>query len=81
MMLPMPRDFTDWKLWAAQLVRALILEPEKQVAKTRAYTVATVPPPIEASMIIVVTNEVGGQTLAVSDGTNWRRVKDGAIIS
>jgi hypothetical protein len=81
MMLPAPRDFSDWKGWAAQLVKALTFSEEKPVAKTRAYTVAAVPPPIELGMIIVVTNETGGQTLATSDGTNWRRVKDGAIIS
>lgn len=30
---------------------------------------------------IIVTNETGGRTIATSDGTNWRRVSDGAIVS
>ena len=31
--------------------------------------------------IVFVINEVGGPTLAFSDGTNWRRVQDRAIIT
>lgn len=30
---------------------------------------------------IVVTNDVGGEVPAFSDGTNWRRATDRAIIS
>lgn len=31
--------------------------------------------------MIIVSDETGGRTLATSDGTNWRRVADGAVIS
>lgn len=31
--------------------------------------------------LIVVYDEIGGRTPAYSDGTNWRRVADGAIVS
>ncbi len=31
--------------------------------------------------IIVVTDDVGGPTLALSDGTNWLRVSDNAVVS
>ena len=31
--------------------------------------------------IIYVSNETGGATLAFSDGTNWRRVQDRAVVS
>lgn len=31
--------------------------------------------------LVAVTNEAGGYTLAFSDGTNWRRVQDRAIVS
>lgn len=48
----------------------------------KSYTVATVP---TASTypdgVIIVSDETGGRTLATSDGTNWRRVSDGAIVS
>lgn len=47
-----------------------------------AYTVATLP---DASKwprcVVIVTDEVGGHTLAVSDGTNWLRVSDGTGVS
>lgn len=46
------------------------------------FTVATVP---SASAfdngVIIVSDETGGRALATSDGTNWRRVSDGAIVS
>ncbi len=33
------------------------------------------------SSIIFVTDDVGGPTLAFSDGTSWKRVSDNAVIS
>jgi hypothetical protein len=46
------------------------------------YTVATLP---TASLwtqgLIYVSDETGGATIAFSDGTNWRRVQDRAIVS
>ena len=47
-----------------------------------AYTVITVPTATSAvAQIIYVSDETNGATLAFSDGTNWRRVQDLAIIS
>lgn len=47
-----------------------------------AYTVATVPSAATyARAIIYVSDEGGGATTAFSDGTNWRRHADRAIIS
>lgn len=31
--------------------------------------------------VIIVSDEAGGRTLATSDGTNWKRVSDGATVS
>ena len=31
--------------------------------------------------LVHVSNETGGATLAASDGINWRRVSDGAVVS
>lgn len=49
----------------------------------KSYTVATVPSASAsgAGAEIYVTDETGGATLAFSDGTNWRRVQDRAVIS
>ena len=45
------------------------------------YTVATVPSATQPGQMIYVTNETGGATMAFSDGTNWRRIQDRAVIS
>lgn len=56
----------------------------------RAYQVSTLPPAADyfnsdatlGFMVVVgVTNETGGATLAFSDGTNWRRVQDRNVVS
>lgn len=31
--------------------------------------------------VIIVSDEIGGRTMAFSDGTNWRRVQDRNIVS
>lgn len=46
------------------------------------YTVSTLPDAtIEAGGMIFVSDEVGGAVPAFTDGTNWRRVTDRAIVS
>jgi hypothetical protein len=46
------------------------------------YTVVTVPAATAgAGQLIYVSDESGGATLAFSDGTDWRRLADRAIIS
>jgi hypothetical protein len=45
------------------------------------YTVTTLPPADPAAQIIFVSNESGGAVLAFSDGTNWRRCTDRAIVT
>lgn len=44
------------------------------------YTVATLPSPV-AGGFIFVTDESGGATLAMSDGVDWRRVTDRAVVT
>ena len=45
------------------------------------YTVSTLPIVGMKRKLIYVSNEVGGAVIAFSDGTNWRRVTDRAIVS
>ena len=45
------------------------------------YTVAGLPAATTAGGFIYVSDETGGATMAFSDGTNWRRVQDRAIVS
>lgn len=51
--------------------------------KVKSYTVAGVPSAATngAGAMIYVSNETGGAVIAFSDGTNWRRVTDRAVIS
>jgi len=45
------------------------------------YTTTTLPAATLAGQMIYVTNESGGAVPAFSDGTNWRRVTDRAIVT
>ena len=46
------------------------------------YTVATLPTAATYPRgVIYVSDETGGATLAFSDGTDWRRVADRAVVS
>ena len=54
------------------------------VLRLPTYTVATLPavPPIANGIYMIgVSDETGGAVPAFSDGTNWRRVQDRAIVS
>lgn len=48
--------------------------------KVKSYTVSSLPTNT-AGGIAFVSNETGGAVLAFSDGTNWRRVTDRAVVS
>ena len=45
------------------------------------WTVATLPNPVPAAQVIYVSDEAGGAVMAFSDGTNWRRCTDRAIVT
>ncbi len=45
------------------------------------YTVSTLPNPGVPGQMIYVSNDVGGPTMAFSDGSSWRRIQDRAIVS
>lgn len=74
-----PDDYTTTAaltilLDAKQTAGEIVILPE--------YTVATVPDPtLTDNGIIIVSDEAGGRTIATSDGTDWCRVSDGAVIS
>ena len=52
------------------------------VGKLNSYTVATVPTASSyTGFMIYVTDDVGGAIPAFSDGTDWRRSTDRAIVS
>ena len=77
---------SEWRTWFFNLFDRIGQGP----VGMKGYTVASLPSAAsyadnttgtEFSSLIYVVNETGGATLAFSDGTNWRRVQDRAIVS
>lgn len=74
---------TDWSArWAQRLVSEIRRTFSEPVHLDN-FTVATLPSAMDLhpGTLIFVTNETGGSVPAFSDGTNWRRVTDRAIVS
>jgi len=72
-----------WKKWLYDIYERVGAGP----FKIRSYTISALP---DAKMwgdaavftsLIYITDESGGAVIAYSDGTNWRRVTDQAIVS
>ena len=61
------------------IVTSGLIYPDQFVLPS--FTTTTLPSASVAGAMIYVTNESGGAVPAFSDGTNWRRVTDRAIVS
>lgn len=76
------RYLRDVELWIKQ-----VYENISGIDRARSYTVANLPsasdfdPEDGGAAYLYVSDETGGATLAFSDGTNWRRVQDRAVVS
>ena len=62
--------------WQRYLQESIVIADQ-----AKEYTVATLPAASGTIRLAFVTNETGGYVLAFSDGTNWRRVTDRAVVS
>jgi hypothetical protein len=62
-----------------EIVISGVFYPTQLVIPT--YTVSTLPSASIPAQMIYVSNESGGAVPAFSDGTNWRRVTDRAIVT
>lgn len=72
----------EWDAFFSLLVAAVNAVSQNALVSPKAYTVATVPDPIEnAGRMIYVSDAATGSIPAFSDGTDWRRVDTRAIIS
>ena len=76
--------------WANETVRILestidVIERTKQtkgtIARVSSCLKTNIPNATQPGEIIYVSNETGGAVLACSDGTNWRRVTDRAVVA
>ena len=91
--LPVPVTHGDpiehRRLLAERVNQAQLADGSTRMAaplKVASYTVADLATAALAaslweSSIVYVSDEAGGATLAFSDGTNWRRAQDRAIVS
>lgn len=52
-----------------------------QQSQLTSYTVATLPAATTAGGMIYVSDETGGAVPAFSDGTDWRRFTDRAVVA
>jgi hypothetical protein len=75
-------DIDDYTTTAALTALLAAKQDAGAIVILPTYTVAGVPAAASNTRgLIYVSNETGGATVAFSDGTNWRRVQDRAIIS
>lgn len=72
----------EWIRKATGLINGLIgrVEALEAAPSAPSHEVASLPAPV-AGRFIYVPDESGGPTLAFSDGADWRRVSDGAVVS
>lgn len=76
----LPFQFINW-------VQLLFSRVGEGPFKVKGYSKSTLPSASEwqgdndFTSLIYVYDETGGGTVAFSDGTNWRRVQDRAIVS
>ena len=89
-MIAGPGTFAAWRDWARQVQQ--VLNPfmtrvetsffrQGQVLRLARHAVADLPDPGVPGAVIYVSDESGGAVPAFSDGTNWRRVTDRAVVS
>lgn len=73
----------NWDNWLKRYTALWIHYFDERLNKPESYTVATVPSAAArgAGAMIYVSDASGGAVPAYSDGTDWRNVKNGNIIS
>jgi hypothetical protein len=89
-MIPNPAGYPAWQNWALAVTRVLtpfITKAEStfyrqgQIPRVAVFAVANMPSADDLGRIIYVSDETGGAVLAFSDGSDWRRVTDRAVVS
>lgn len=80
--VPLYQELSTSGVWASWFKSVADLLQGKIPVLLPSFTVSGVPSASDnPNGLIYVSNETGGAVLAFSDGTNWRRVTDRAIIS
>ncbi len=83
MIFPQPEMYKDWKQWGAQITQTLTgLFTNPEARPLNAYVIARLPSAAASKwQMVIVLDETDGEIPAWSDGTNWRRVTDRAVVS
>lgn len=82
MKLVVPASAEAWLFRIFRDIEVALGGPQDVPLRLKSYTVAGLPGAAAwKGGMIIVSNEVGGEIPAWSDGTNWRRVSDRAIVS
>ncbi len=86
MRIPAPELFVNWVEWANALSAQLGPHAKRisgeQPTTLQAFQKTELPSATRFKQcLIYVTDETGGAVPAFSDGTNWRRVTDRAVVS
>lgn len=82
MRFELPPDAPRWTFNAFNSVSRALDGSTGRPWRLQACTVANLPDPTAWPQgLIVVTDEVGGEVPAWSDGTDWRRMTDRAVVS
>lgn len=78
----LPPNTPHWLLQVVRSFERAFREPMDGPFRLKSYTVATLPDAADfRGGIVYVSNEISGPTIAYSDGTNWLRAADRAIVS
>lgn len=89
-MIQIPANSPDWLADVVTRIETVIRTAQSSAKLIPSFTVANLPQAAEwqsgnakygYTRMIYVSNEAGGAVPAFSDGTNWRRVTDRAIVS
>jgi len=82
MNLDPPAGQPQWLFERLRRIARALDGPQDRPFRLVSYTVSTLPDPSDwPAGLIYVANEAGGPVPAFSDGTDWRRVTDRAVVS
>jgi len=80
MTIPAPDMAADWKDWAKQLKQNLDVAAPIRPLQLPVYALVQLPKATPAGQLICISDDFEPYALAISDGTDWRRVMDGEVV-
>lgn len=82
MNLDPPAGQPQWMFSLFRRIGRVLDGPQSRPFRLASYTVATLPAAVDwPAGLIYVSDEAGGAVPAYSDGTDWRRCTDRAVVS